>query len=61
MLTRTSCFYKLWGVRFVGVLMMRALLFGVFLRAPDFWKLPCSNSETEAFSVFAASSLVSVV
>ena len=27
------------GVRFVGVLVIRALLFGVCIRAPDSWKL----------------------
>ena len=34
-----GCFHKL-GVLFVGVLIARALLFGVYSRAPDFWKLP---------------------
>ena len=33
-------FHKL-GVQFVGVLMIRVLLFDVYVRAPDFWKLPC--------------------
>ena len=28
-----------WGVLLVGVLMIRALLFGVIAGAPDFWKL----------------------
>ena len=28
------------GSPLVGVLIMRALLFGVYLRAPDFWKTP---------------------
>ena len=28
------------GVQFVGVLMMRPLLFGVYIRVPDSWKLP---------------------
>ena len=32
-----GCFYKL-GVRFVGVL-VRALLFGAYVKAPEFWKL----------------------
>ena len=26
------------GVLFVGVLIRRALVFGVYIRAPDFWK-----------------------
>ena len=35
-----GCFYNL-GVLLVGVLIVRALLlFGVYDRAPDFWKLP---------------------
>ena len=29
------------GVHFVGVLITRALLLEVYLRALDFWKLPC--------------------
>ena len=29
------------GVPFVGVLATRALLFGVCIRTPDLWKLPC--------------------
>ena len=33
-----DCFCKL-GVRFVGVFVRRALLFGVYMRAHDFWKL----------------------
>ena len=28
-----------WGSFFLGVLIMKALLFGVYVRAPDFWKL----------------------
>ena len=35
-------FYKL-GVVFVGVLIIRALLCGVQIGAPDFWKLPYVN------------------
>ena len=27
----------------VGVLTTGALLFGVYVRAPEFWKLPCSR------------------
>ena len=34
-----GCVYKL-RVVFVGVLIIRALLFGVYSRAPGFWKLP---------------------
>ena len=34
-----ACFCQL-GVRFVGVLVIRALLFGVYIKAPAFWKLP---------------------
>ena len=33
-----------WGVLFVGVLVRRAPLFGVHIKAPDFWKLPYSDS-----------------
>ena len=33
-----GCFYKL-GVPFVGVLVIRALLFGIYAGAPSFWKL----------------------
>ena len=32
-------FYKL-GALFMGILSIGALLFGVYDRAPDFWKLP---------------------
>ena len=37
---------------FVGVLGKRALLFGVYVRAPDFWELPerCSSSSMLAHS-----------
>ena len=28
------------GVFWVGVIRVRALTFGVYIRAPDFWKLP---------------------
>ena len=38
-----GCFRKL-GVLFAGVLVMRALLFGVYIRAPDFRQLPFSLS-----------------
>ena len=38
-----GCFYKL-GVLFVGVLMMRALLFGVYIRVLDCWKLSNTKS-----------------
>ena len=38
-----GCFYVL-GVLFVGVLVMRALLFWVYIGVPDSWKLPqCSS------------------
>ena len=36
-----GCFQKI-GVLAVGVLTMRALLLGVYIPAPDFWKLPNS-------------------
>ena len=29
-----------WVGTFVGVLTIRALLLGVYIKAPDFWKLP---------------------
>ena len=29
-----------WGVLSVGVFIIRALLFGVYIGAPDFWKVP---------------------
>ena len=29
-----------WRVHFLGVLTIRALVFGVCIRAPDCWKLP---------------------
>ena len=32
-------FYQL-GILLTGVLVVRALLFGVYIKAPDFWKLP---------------------
>ena len=35
-----GCFYKS-KVFFVDVLPVRGLLFGVYIGAPDFWKLPC--------------------
>ena len=31
------------GVRFAGVLVISALLLRVYLRAPDFWKVPYSS------------------
>ena len=34
-----GCFHNL-GVLVVGVLAKRAPLFGVYVRAPEFWKLP---------------------
>ena len=36
-----------WGVLLVGVLRVRALLFGIYIRAPVFWKLPygCGNEQ----------------
>ena len=37
-----TCFGKL-GLLFVGVLLIRALLFVVSIRAPDFWKLQDRN------------------
>ena len=41
-LKRYGCFYKL-GVPFVGVLITKALLFGVYVRAPDFLETPKSR------------------
>ena len=38
-------FYKL-GVLFAAVLIMRALLFWVHIRAPDYWKLPHVRAQT---------------
>ena len=38
-----GCFYKL-RVLFVGVLIMRAVLFGLYIGAPDFWKLLCCEA-----------------
>ena len=32
-----------WGLLLVGALMMRALLFGVYVRVPDFWETPTSE------------------
>ena len=32
--------FFLGGALFVGVLVRRAVLFGVYIKAPDFWKLP---------------------
>ena len=37
-----GCFDKL-AVRVFGVLIARALLFGVHIRAYDFWRLPCNQ------------------
>ena len=31
-----------WGVLFLSVLVIRDLLFGVYIRDPDVWKLPCT-------------------
>ena len=33
--------YTIGGVVLVGLLAIRALLLGVYIGAPDFWKLPC--------------------
>ena len=38
-----GCFCKI-GAPFVGVLRIRALLLGVCIRAPEFWKLPSRKS-----------------
>ena len=38
-----GCFYEL-GVLFVSVLKTRALLFGIYTKAPESWKLPCMGS-----------------
>ena len=37
--TSNGCFYKL-GTHFLGGLLTRALQVWVFIKAPDFWKLP---------------------
>ena len=37
-----GCFYNL-GLLTVDVLTVRALLFGVHIRAPGAWKLPCKT------------------
>ena len=39
------CLHKL-GVLCVSVCMKRAVLFGVYITAPDFWKLPCRGAWT---------------
>ena len=36
---RFGSFCKM-GVRFLGILMVKALFWGVYKGAPDFWKLP---------------------
>ena len=38
-------FLENWGVHFVGVLVIRALLSGVYIGAADFWKLLCQVSQ----------------
>ena len=39
-LPSSGCFYEL-GILLSGVLIIIGLLLGVFIRAPNFWKLPC--------------------
>ena len=52
-----------WVGLFVGVLTIRALLFGVSIRAPDFWKLPYSlNQEPlSSLSLFLKSGVLEAV
>ena len=38
-----ACFRNLQAF-LLGVLLRAALLFGVYIRAPDFWKLPCQRA-----------------
>ena len=38
---------RIGGVLFVGALVKRAILFGVHIGAPDFWKLPHGHSHRE--------------
>ena len=42
----SRCFYRLEGVLHAGVLARIALLFGVYIRAPDFWKVPYTTYYT---------------
>ena len=37
----------------MGVLIRRTLLFGVYIRAPDFWKLPHSNEYDRNLTTWA--------
>ena len=34
------CFYKLGGVLFLGVIIISAVVFGVYIRAPNFLQTP---------------------
>ena len=39
---RCVCFHTILGdTGGGGVLKIRALLFGIYIRTPDFWELPC--------------------
>ena len=40
------------GFLFVGVLMIRAVVFGVSIRPPDVWKLPSASFRTRARTVY---------
>ena len=44
-----GCFYEL-QVFLVGVLVMRAVLLGFFIGAPDFWKLAYMQYRVVGFS-----------
>ena len=42
------------GLPFRGALMIRALLLGVDIRAPDFWKLRCGGSFFAVWLLYGA-------
>ena len=58
--TKSGCFYKL-GVHFLGVPIVRALLFGVYIGAPDFWKLPSKLPRAHCSQDFWTLALLIVV
>ena len=37
------------GLLFVGLLVLRALLFGVYIRVPDFWQIPAYSKGSQTF------------
>ena len=41
------------GVLFVGILITRTLLFGIYIRATDFWQLPCKKQRSRCPFVVA--------